>query len=259
MSSIKQEVAAILMNYTNNMSEDTYMSILNELAAIPDHRDPKKARELLKELDETKEQLVEQTEENDMLIEQLDEADRYINATNQLLDAVMGGGPVYEDDELILYNKVSLTIPPEQRVQELIQGLHDGEESIYTPYIGTIDWNIDSEQSELEGTGDCHTRTALCWKCAKGPDRIGGDNCRCGWPIEDLLDCLKLYGYSANNYFGYILLHETNGFYNKLVHTAPFWRFRYGKIEARFEIYKHQRKLINEQPSRTIPLNFIRL
>ena len=52
MSSVKQEVAAILMDYTDKIPEQDYIDILNRLGKIPDHKDPKKATEIQKELDE---------------------------------------------------------------------------------------------------------------------------------------------------------------------------------------------------------------
>ena len=52
MSSLKQEVAAILMDYTDKIPEQVYMNILNRLGKIPDHKDPRKAAEIQKDLDE---------------------------------------------------------------------------------------------------------------------------------------------------------------------------------------------------------------
>ena len=48
MSSVKQEVAAILMDFTDQIPEKAYMDILNRLSEIPDHKDPKKATEFAK-------------------------------------------------------------------------------------------------------------------------------------------------------------------------------------------------------------------
>ena len=52
VGSVKQEVAVILMDYTDRIPEQVYMDILNRLGQIPDHKDPKKASEIQKELDE---------------------------------------------------------------------------------------------------------------------------------------------------------------------------------------------------------------
>ena len=52
MSSLKQELAAILMDYTDKIPENTYMEILKRLGDIPDHKDPKSALELQKQVDE---------------------------------------------------------------------------------------------------------------------------------------------------------------------------------------------------------------
>ena len=51
MSSIRQELSAILMNYSDSIDDMVYINILNDLAKIPNHKDPKKALEIQKELD----------------------------------------------------------------------------------------------------------------------------------------------------------------------------------------------------------------
>ena len=51
MSSVKQEVAAILMDYQGVIPDQAYMDILRRLGNIPNHKDPKKAAELQKEID----------------------------------------------------------------------------------------------------------------------------------------------------------------------------------------------------------------
>tara|TARA_Y100000389_G_scaffold196752_1_gene230200 strand:+ start:3805 stop:4746 length:942 start_codon:yes stop_codon:yes gene_type:complete len=71
MSSVKQEVAAILMDYTDKIPEQIYMEILNKLGQIPDHKDPKKAVEIQKELDETKENLSMLEDEREILTEEI--------------------------------------------------------------------------------------------------------------------------------------------------------------------------------------------
>ncbi len=71
MSSVKQEVAAILMDYTDKIPEQVYMDILNRLGKIPDHKDPKKATEIQKELDGANESLSMLEDERDLLIEEV--------------------------------------------------------------------------------------------------------------------------------------------------------------------------------------------
>ena len=51
MSSSKQELAAILMDYQDKIPDQVYIDILNRLRNIPNHKDPKKAAELQKEID----------------------------------------------------------------------------------------------------------------------------------------------------------------------------------------------------------------
>lgn len=238
MSSIKQEVAAILMNYTDHMSEETYMAILNELGKIPDHKDPKKAAELQKELDQVKEELAEQIEENDILIEQLEETDEYLTSTNQVLDTIMGGAPIYEDEYSIVYNKTTETTPPDQRQRRfsnawvLADNIIDDEELDDTSSIGTFDCDLSETNQSSNST----------------------DKNMCGWPVKCLFESLKIFNNSANNYYGHILLHEKNSYYDKPLNNLPFWKFRYGKLATKFEIYKYQRKLSSQTPSRAIPV-----
>ena len=42
MSSLRQELAAILMDYTDEISDQSYRDILQRLSEIPNHKDPKK-------------------------------------------------------------------------------------------------------------------------------------------------------------------------------------------------------------------------
>lgn len=67
MSSLRQELAAILMDHTDAIPEATYMAILNELAAIPAHKDPKKAAELENELENERKRRELVEEENEIL------------------------------------------------------------------------------------------------------------------------------------------------------------------------------------------------
>ena len=69
--SLKQEVAAILMDYTESIPEQVYMDILNRLGQIPDHKDPRKAAEIQKELDEANQSVSMLEDERDLLIEEV--------------------------------------------------------------------------------------------------------------------------------------------------------------------------------------------
>ena len=82
MSSVKQEVAAILMDYTDKIPDDVYMGILTQLSAIPDHKDLKKASEIQKELNITQDKLSIETDRNYVLLDEIE----YLNS--QLYKAV---------------------------------------------------------------------------------------------------------------------------------------------------------------------------
>ena len=71
MSSLKQEVAAILMDYTDKIPEQVYMNILNRLGKIPDHKDPRKAAEIQKDLDEANQNVSMLEDERELLIEEV--------------------------------------------------------------------------------------------------------------------------------------------------------------------------------------------
>ena len=70
MSAVKQEVAAILMDYTDQIPEQVYIDILNKLGKIPDHKDPRKAAEIQRELEEANENLSILEDERELLIEE---------------------------------------------------------------------------------------------------------------------------------------------------------------------------------------------
>ena len=73
MSSVKQEVAAILMDYTDQIPEKVYMDILNKLGEIPDHKDPKKAAEIQLQLDKANRRIDTLEDENDIFREENDD------------------------------------------------------------------------------------------------------------------------------------------------------------------------------------------
>ena len=76
MSSLRQELAAILMDYTDEISDQSYRDILQKLSEIPNHKDPKKANEIQKQLDKTIEITSMLKDENEILSEELDQANK---------------------------------------------------------------------------------------------------------------------------------------------------------------------------------------
>ena len=54
---MKQELSAILMDYTDVIPDQKYIEILERLGQIPDHKDPKKAIEIQQELDKANSRL----------------------------------------------------------------------------------------------------------------------------------------------------------------------------------------------------------
>ena len=77
MSSLRQELAAILMDYTSSIPEHIYMEILDRLGKIPDHKDPMKAEELMSELKKERENCSMLEDEKEFLIEEIQEEQNY--------------------------------------------------------------------------------------------------------------------------------------------------------------------------------------
>jgi hypothetical protein len=88
MSSLRQELAAILMDYTDKIPEQTYIDILNRLGNIPDHKDPMKAAEILKELNEERELRDMAEDEKDILLQDLEEEREYVSFLRSRLQIV---------------------------------------------------------------------------------------------------------------------------------------------------------------------------
>ena len=71
MSTAKQELSAILIDYADKIPDQVYIDILNRVAEIPDHIDPRQAGEIQQELDDTNVELRVQTERNDILVDEI--------------------------------------------------------------------------------------------------------------------------------------------------------------------------------------------
>ena len=94
MSSLKQEVAAILMDYTDKIPEQVYMNILNRLGQIPDHKDPRKAAEIQKDLDEANQNVSMLEDERELLIEEVHN-EKQLRKEWQSYGLVPEGRPMY--------------------------------------------------------------------------------------------------------------------------------------------------------------------
>ena len=111
VGSVKQEVAVILMDYTERIPEQVYMDILNRLGQIPDHKDPKKASEIQKELDEVnkKIEILEDEndilrEENDDLVQSLADSEQHVNTLAQYFNRIIKNKPTVCNDSVLLFD-----------------------------------------------------------------------------------------------------------------------------------------------------------
>lgn len=124
MSSVKQEVAAILMDYTDKIPEQVYMDILKRLGEIPDHKDPKKAAEIQLELDKankTIDTLEDENdifrEENDDLVQSLADSEKNFYSLAKYFNRIVKNIPTVHNDSILLYDVSNIS---KQEVAESI-------------------------------------------------------------------------------------------------------------------------------------------
>ena len=128
MSSFKQELAAILMDYQDKIPDQVYIDILNRLRNIPNHKDPKKAAELQKEIDTL------ETEKNELEINLMDmqiqndihesEIERLYNSID-LINERLGN---FYIDEIVEETETTVTF----------KKIKDGEENVETRTIDIL-------------------------------------------------------------------------------------------------------------------------
>ena len=87
MSTAKQELSAILMDYADKIQDQVYIDILNRVAEIPDHIDPRQAGEIQQELDDTNVELRVQTERNDILVDEIYRVEAQRNKINDMYES----------------------------------------------------------------------------------------------------------------------------------------------------------------------------
>ena len=111
MSSVKQEVAAILMDYTDKIPEQVYIDILNKLGEIPDHKDPKKASEIQLELDKANRKVYTLEEENDIfreenddLVQSLADSEKNFYSLAKYFNRIVKNIPTVHNDSVLLYD-----------------------------------------------------------------------------------------------------------------------------------------------------------
>lgn len=118
---MKQELAAILMDYTDVIPDQKYIEILERLGQIPDHKDPKKAIEIQQELneansrleilDDTQFELEECKRDYAMLNDEFEgqkmelyESKKNFEYLSQFFSDVTGTKPTLHGDSMIIFN-----------------------------------------------------------------------------------------------------------------------------------------------------------
>ena len=242
MSSVKQEVAAILMDFTEQMPEDVYMEILRQLGNIPDHKDPKTAAEIQKELDRVSKENTELDEENDLLREEVEnlreEADQLCGVISNMAfktERVMSCDPSFEDENVIMFETNEESKSFKQRAFEgrlLIE--------LFNEWRARIDEDMDL-QSAPEVEPDCdageHTFEVIDDEYCevendetKIPDvnhqeNDWEDNCEriCGFIKYYVLETIKTtFSGKINNDYGAIMLHEKNCWTTQVENAESF-------------------------------------
>ena len=141
MSAVKQEVAAILMDYTDKIPEQVYMDILIRLGQIPDHKDPKKASEIQLELDKANKKIESLEDENDIfreenddLVESLANSENRFNSLAHFYNSIMEKRPTVSNDSILLFdisNKTSEDIELSVNMaNEFVDNLKTGLENL---------------------------------------------------------------------------------------------------------------------------------
>ena len=232
MSSVKQEVAAILMDFTEKMPEDVYMEILRQLGNIPDHKDPKTAAEIQKELDRVSKENTELDEENDLLREEVEnlreEKDQLCGFVSNMAfktEKVMSCDPAFEDDNVIMFETNEESKSFKQRAFEgrlLVE--------LFNEWRVRIDEDMDL-QSDTEVETDCEDeRDEVVNDETKTPDvndqeNDWEDNCErvCGFIKYYIMETIKTtFSGKINNYYGAIMLHEKNCWTTQVENAKSF-------------------------------------
>ena len=242
MSSVKQEVAAILMDFTEQMPEDVYMEILRQLGNIPDHKDPKTAAEIQKEFDRVSKENTELDEENDLLREEVEnlreETDQLCGVVSNMAfktERVMSCDPAFEDENVIMFETNEESKSFKQRAFEgrlLIE--------LFNEWRERIDEDMDL-QSDTEVETDCdageHTFEVIDDEyCEVENDETNISDMYCDdhdWEDEEervcgfikcsVLETLKTnFSGKINNYYGAIMLHEKNCWTTQVENAESF-------------------------------------
>ena len=243
MSSVKQEVAAILMDFTEQMPEDVYMEILRQLGNIPDHKDPKTAAEIQKELDRVSKENTELDEENDLLREEVknlrDERDELCVCMNNMafkMERVMSCDPSFEDDNVIMFetNEQSKSFKERalngRRLLELFNEwrnrIEDDMENDSNKDRTLVDnSNYDEMTIALSNIGTDQTTNELepinVYYGTNNFEDI--DSYACGWTRAYILNEIKTaFSGKINNYYGAIILHEDNCWTTQVENAKSF-------------------------------------
>ena len=121
---MKQELSAILMDYTDYIPEQKYIEILNRLGQIPDHKDPKKAIEIQQELDKANSKLeilddmqfeLEECRKDYAILNEvfedqkmeLIEAKKNFEYLSQFFTDITGNKPTLHSDSMVIFNITS--------------------------------------------------------------------------------------------------------------------------------------------------------
>tara|TARA_B100001989_G_C24542771_1_gene468655 strand:- start:1833 stop:2612 length:780 start_codon:yes stop_codon:yes gene_type:complete len=243
MSSAKQELAAILMNYTDKMSEETYMSILNDVQNIPDHKAPKLASEQQNEIDRLNKQLEESEIQIEELNYQLSDLEEYIEneqgcllELDRIFHKLLKNGNIHIDSSTRTLKYMSKFY---HNHTENCNDFIDILNSYYHIIANDDEYN---EQAEREILSEFDTLSIGSFDvnnpfecCTENKEIISGECVSC------IFNKLYWFDNYANNCYGYLLLHE------KYLDLHKQSR-RFNKLFSRYYNYYIQSRLVMESP-----------
>ena len=275
MSSLKQEVAAILMDYTDKIPEQVYMDILNKLGEIPDHKDPKKAIEIQKELDVTKENLSMMEDERDLLIEEIqgekelrEEWQRAGSSLAFICEKIFNKKAKFDGNKVIY--DISCMDEVDRNINKVNGFLNNLEEwrkdhttkvdesfiyseSTFEEHRNSLYVSGDEEdeiedsdiefEDEPEKEGEDVDRFSTIPEIDDSQYQENDEETICGFSLCYLIDEINtVFNGKVHNYYGAILLHEDNCWTNQLKSIKSFKIHHTRKKEMREMKYQDFQK-----------------
>ena len=216
MSSVKQEVAAILIDYHEQIPDKVYMDILTRLGNISNHKDPKKATELQKEVDTLeleKEKLEDIIMDMQMRIDtNEDEIERLYNSIDDFLGIDKDG--CIQDRDQKSHTRTIRILPDENNISIYDDSLDNQSNIDY--FDETLNEYYNRKKSEIKD----------------------------GLKTSATIRKLKSVNYTINNLIGHRLMFDTRGECMYFVSTYTYYSNN-EKYEKNIREQRYNKNLTN--------------